>query len=304
MGSKPKEEQMEMNDQEIQIENKFKNSVIKNYEKTEDLPKSFFAADKWPECPTLHEIADQSQCGSCWAVSSANVMTDRICIHSNGVDNRKISATDIMSCCTDCGDGCFGGTPWIAFKNWVEKGFVTGGSYDDKDTCKPYYFPPCAHHFFSETQEWCLAMLTKENSHDGFFNTPQCTRSCSENYDRKYWDDLVFGKSWYRLQGEKHMMHELITNGPFVVQIELFDDFFGYKSGVYQYVTGRSDGFHDVRLVGYGEETDGTKYWLIANSWNKGWGDNGYIKVLRGVNTIHIEDDVATGLPDVEYAPA
>lgn len=58
----------------------------------QDLPKNFSVADNWPECPTLGQISDQSQCKSGWAISSANVMSDRICIHSEGIDNRKVSA--------------------------------------------------------------------------------------------------------------------------------------------------------------------------------------------------------------------
>ncbi|KAH8619642.1 putative Papain family cysteine protease [Trypanosoma vivax] len=32
------------------------------------LPESFDAATAWPDCPTIKRIADQSSCGSCWAV--------------------------------------------------------------------------------------------------------------------------------------------------------------------------------------------------------------------------------------------
>ena len=44
--------------------------------------------------------------------------------------------------------------------------------------------------------------------------------------------------------------------------------------GVYQHVTGGVLGGHAVKMLGWGVE-DGTPYWLIANSWNTDWGDNG-----------------------------
>ena len=31
-------------------------------------------------------------------------------------------------------------------------------------------------------------------------------------------------------------------------------------------------GGHAIKIIGFGEE-GGTKYWLVANSWNDEWGD-------------------------------
>jgi len=57
--------------------------------------------------------------------------------------------------------------------------------------------------------------------------------------------------------------------------------------GVYQHVSGSLLGGHAVKMLGWGEE-DGTPYWLVANSWNTDWGDNGmlqyiHIAVLTGI---------------------
>ena len=45
-------------------------------------------------------------------------------------------------------------------------------------------------------------------------------------------------------------------------------------SGVYKHVKGSLLGGHAVKLLGWGVE-NGTDYWLLANSWNTDWGDNG-----------------------------
>ena len=45
------------------------------------LPESFDTRDKWPQCAALIGRArDQGNCGSCWAMAPAEVMSDRLCV--------------------------------------------------------------------------------------------------------------------------------------------------------------------------------------------------------------------------------
>ncbi|KAE9461942.1 hypothetical protein C3L33_06151, partial [Rhododendron williamsianum] len=59
-------------------------------------------------------------------------------------------------------------------------------------------------------------------------------------------------------------------------------DFRFYTGGVYRGNCG-TDLHHAVTAVGYGITSDGTKYWLVKNSWGTGWGENGYMKLERDV---------------------
>lgn len=68
-------------------------------------------------------------------------------------------------------------------------------------------------------------------------------------------------------------------------------------SGIYQRTTDDYEGGHAVKIVGWGVEND-VKYWLIANSWNERWGENGYFRILRGVDEVGIESNIDAGLPD------
>jgi len=55
-------------------------------------------------------------------------------------------------------------------------------------------------------------------------------------------------------------------------------------------------GGHAIKIIGFGEE-GGTKYWLVANSWNDEWGDKGFFKIKRGTNECQIENPVINGGP-------
>lgn len=69
-----------------------------------------------------------------------------------------------------------------------------------------------------------------------------------------------------------------------------------YFAGVYQHVTGAFLGGHAIRIFGWGEEK-GNPFWLVANSWNSDWGDNGTFKILRGSDQCGIENSIVAGLP-------
>nr|CAB3499991.1 unnamed protein product [Digitaria exilis] len=77
-------------------------------------------------------------------------------------------------------------------------------------------------------------------------------------------------------------------------------DFAHYKSGVYKHITGGIMGGHAVKLIGWGTSDAGEDYWLLANQWNRGWGDDGYFKIIRGRNECGIEEDVVAGMPSTK----
>lgn len=53
-----------------------------------------------------------------------------------------------------------------------------------------------------------------------------------------------------------------------------------YKSGVFMEECGTRL-THAVTAIGYGTSDDGTKYWLMKNSWGTRWGENGYMRIQR-----------------------
>jgi len=259
-----------------------------------DLPKNFDPRENWPDCPTIKEIRDQGGCGSCWAFGAVTAMSDRICIHSKGEKHSHVSSENLLSCCYSCGFGCNGGFPGAAWSFWNRKGLVTGGLYDSHQGCQPYVIEPCEHHV-NGTRGPC-----KEGG-----TTPKCHRSCdNKDYKVPYGKDKSFGQKSYSIQNDVHQIQlELITNGPVEAAFTVFEDFPNYKSGVYQHVHGGALGGHAIRILGWGEvqsevaNDDPVPYWLVANSWNSDWGDEGTFKILRGEDHCGIESGVVAGLP-------
>jgi cathepsin B len=71
------------------------------------IPDNYDARKAHPECPIIQEIRDQGYCGNCWAVAFSSVMSDRICLASNGTQTVRISENHLTSCCHICGFGMY-----------------------------------------------------------------------------------------------------------------------------------------------------------------------------------------------------
>ncbi|KAL7872282.1 hypothetical protein SRHO_G00072650 [Serrasalmus rhombeus] len=234
------------------------------FEENLNLPDSFDSRDQWPNCRTISQIRDQGSCGSCWAFGAVEAISDRICIYSGGKVSVEISAEDLLSCCDECGMGCFGGFPDAAWEFWTKTGLVTGGLHGSNVGCRPYTIPPCEHHV-NGTRPPC----------SGEQKTPDCVKQCIDGYTPSYPKDLFFGQRSYNIPSEpKQIMAEIYKNGPVEAAFTVYEDFLLYKTGVYQHVTGEMLGGHAIKILGWGEE-NGTPYWLAANSWNTDWGDKG-----------------------------
>merc|ERR1711937_235826 len=72
---------------------------------------------------------------------------------------------------------------------------------------------------------------------------------------------------------------EAVAEGPVSVAVDALR-FQLYGKGILKGLCGASLD-HGVLVVGYGVES-GTKYWKVKNSWGKSWGENGYIRLLKG----------------------
>lgn len=92
------------------------------------------------------------------------------------------------------------------------------------------------------------------------------------------------------------MMQEIYQRGPISCGVAVTDALEDYTGGIFVDTTNATDVDHDISVVGYGVE-DGVKYWLVRNSWGSHWGEQGFFRIIRGVNNIQIESGCSWATP-------
>lgn len=90
---------------------------------------------------------------------------------------------------------------------------------------------------------------------------------------------------YIREQNETDLTIAIATVGPIAVAIDASQDSFQfYDSGIYDEPACSSTNLdHGVLAVGYGDDggKHPTDYYIVKNSWGEGWGQDGYILMLR-----------------------
>lgn len=213
----------------------------------------------WRRCRKITRwIRNQGSCGSCWAFAGTGVMQDRWCLRRPR-RKKKFSPQWLVSCDTT-NFACNGGYLSRSWKYIKKYGVCT-------EQCFPY------------------------SSGGGVVES--CPKKCKNGKKIKRYKIKKYYKvgNWIPFNSlrARFIQRELYLRGSVEMSFKVYEDFFQYKSGVYEYVYGDYVGGHAVRLIGWGKTKKGKKYWIIANSWGKNWGINGVFYIRRGVNEVKIE---------------
>ena len=293
-----------------------------------DIPDSFDGRIEWKGL--LTEPKNQGACGSCWAFASTSCLADRFNIQSMGLLHVDLSSARLVLCdqqgrlqdikhpeynlekvseqevYSSNNRACFGASLIDAWTYLFVYGTNTsqGFPYDIKTYGIFNQLSGVGSFTIPEKTPICIQMsgILRDMCSDIKFDP---YTSSEVGTPAKFYKALHM----YAIAGvkeddgdEKNIRYDIFRWGPVCSAMKIYPDFYTFKGkGIYEWNKQYQQvGAHAIEIVGWGEQSN-KKYWIVKNSWGTDWGDEGYFKILRGVNECEIEENVITGVPDFWY---
>jgi C1A family cysteine protease len=188
-------------------------------------------------------VRNQGNCGSCWALSTTAALESYILIKDNRPVWGNNRAEQILLSCSGAGS-CDGGDPSSAASYIGSTGL-----------------PPESYFRYEASDAPCT------NANAGWEN---------RTYKIASWSYVSTDTT-----SVDAIKSALYTYGPLSTTMDVYADFFYYKSGVYEYTFGSHKGRHAILIVGYADDptAGGGGYFIVKNSWGTGWGSKGYFNI-------------------------
>ena len=213
----------------------------------------------------LTAVKDQAQCGSCWAFATTECLESAHAMA--GHDLIELSPQQLVSCDNaDGNSGCQGGWPSAAMQYTIENGgLASEADYPYTSgrgraaQCKSPVPAPSG----GDAKSWAYAQ-------------PACQSgaACVEDSDA--------------------LANAIHSFGGIAIAIDA-SSFNSYTGGIITNDSCSSSPAsldHAIQVVGY-DTTGPTPYWIVRNSWNTGWGEDGFIRFAMGDNTCGIANVAA-----------
>lgn len=271
----------------------------------------------------LPPVFDQGNCGSCYAVATAQMMSARFAIASNNDVSVVLSPQDMVNC----------GALFV--KNSLKnpsfnpkfQELLNAGILEDADE---YSLEGCSGGLLISSADYVvlqglptLTQVPYTSGQSGLSSVqPYCSnRSLLNVYYGADVNQLTEGEE-YGIPSQRvnlpqktidenclSMQTAILNNGPIVTGLNIWADFELYPNlgEVYEWqshyiVNGKLVqntylGGHAVVVVGWGEASDGTPYWIAQNSWGTSFGLDGFFLIKRGVNEVNFEFDSMEVIP-------
>ena len=213
----------------------------------------------WRIKGAVNNIKDQGSCGSCWAFSTVANLEGAYFVAHNILP--KLSDQQLV----DCDHGCM----VIDGELCCNQGCNGGLPLVALQYVKKNGMMSEADYAYSGTSTSCKYDATK-----AIYKFADSERIDSDE------DSIVAALNKF---------------GPVSVGVDATYWSF-YNQGVYDTLCSSTALNHGVAIVGYGAQGD-IKYWIIRNSWGTGWGENGYMKLIRGKNKCGVNNMPTTIVP-------
>lgn len=191
----------------------------------------------WRTLNFVTPVRDQSNCGSCWAFATTATLESRIAMSTSALVD--LSEQALLSC--------------------DKTGSCNGGYIDyAADFIRDYGLPI----------ENCFPYTASD-------------ASCNEAACPSWKTDGAHGINrwaWIATHSPtvENLKAALNSYGPLVTTMDVYDDLYSYRSGIYSYTSGGLSGGHAVQLVGY---DDTNQCFIVKNSWGSDWGEAGFFRI-------------------------
>ncbi|XP_068143816.1 cathepsin L-like [Drosophila tropicalis] len=198
----------------------------------------------WRQQGGVTSVKYQGTCGSCWAFATTGAIEGHVFRKTGTLPN--LSEQNLVDCGSlDFGlNGCDGG------------------------------YQEYAMAFINEKQRG----ISKSDVYPYIDNKETC------KYTNSLSGAQITGFASIPPKDEALMKKVIATLGPLACSLNGLESLLLYKSGIYADEKCNDDEpNHSVLVVGYGSEK-GQDYWIVKNSWDKNWGEDGYFRLPRGKN--------------------
>jgi C1A family cysteine protease len=185
-------------------------------------------------------VRNQGNCGSCWAFATTAALESYTMIKNKQPNTDPDLSEQVTLSCSGAGS-CNGGTVDGPSNFFVSTGLPV-------ESCYPY---------------------TGANG--------TCSSACANwqasTYKLTSWSWVTTASGQTPVDAVKAA---LVDNGPLVMTMNVYYDFFSYTGGVYSHVSGSFAGGHAVLTVGY---DDANQCFIVKNSWGAYWGESGFFRI-------------------------
>ena len=197
----------------------------------------------WVDLGAVTPVKDQGQCGSCWAFSSTGSIEGAHFVKTGKLES--FSEQQLVDC---------------AFYQYGYPNYACYGGLQDY-----------AYNYY-ETHNAELESVYPYVSGTSLHRTTcQYNESSATSVEVSTYAAVT--------PNNPAQMKAALEQQPLAIAIEADQYCFQtYQSGIFDNAACGTNLDHAVLLVGYGVE-NGTEYWLMKNSWNTTWGDQGYMKL-------------------------